>query len=174
MKKIIIALLLCASFGYAQDCKFKEDKIDPFTKNRVLRTNERVLVDEFRSSVIMGLFLNKDMYIKTTFSFSGNKAIAVNESCEVLFLLKNEEVIKYPINEFILGKTKGYGSPLLATDLTLNLNTSVENLIKIRDIGISKIRLQTTEGFVDYEVKSEKNINKIKNIIDCFINEIKM
>ena len=32
MKKIIIALLLCASFGYAQDCKFKEDKIDPFTK----------------------------------------------------------------------------------------------------------------------------------------------
>lgn len=171
MKKIILLLLFVPFIGFAQDCKFEKNEIDPFSKTKVVNTKRRVIVDQLGQSVVFQFLYNVEPSIKIIFSLGGSKEIIVTTNNKTMFLLNNDDVLSFDVNEEQLGIIKpGLSFPF--TELNFTFPISIDNLNKIKNIGIKKIRMEAKDKTYDFDVFSKKDVAKVNGIIDCFINEI--
>lgn len=171
MKKIILLLCFVPFIGFAQDCKFDKNEIDPFSKTKVVNTKRRVIVDQLGQSVVFQFLYNVEPSIKIIFSLGGSKEIIVTTNNKTMFLLNNDDVLSFDVNEEQLGIIKpGLSFPF--TELNFTFPISIDNLNKIKNIGIKKIRMEAKDKTYDFDVFSKKDVAKVNGIIDCFINEI--
>ena len=174
MKKIMLLLLLITSIGYSQDCKFEKNEFDAFTKSKFIKTQDRNIVDAFAygKNVSMQFVFNKNPYINIEFGFKGIKKFKVNPENNVSFLLTNDEVITFNIGiEMFPDIDPGLGMGP-NTKYKFALQISKDDLIRIKKIGISKIRLENSEEAQDFDVINQKKIDKLNLVLDCFLNEI--
>ncbi|MFA9191157.1 hypothetical protein AAGV28_07210 [Flavobacterium sp. FZUC8N2.13] len=171
MKKIILLLLFVPFIGFSQDCKFEKNEIDPFYKTKVVNTKKRVIVDVLGRTVVFQFLYNVEPSIKIEYTLGGSSDAVVIKGNKTMFLLNNNDVINFDVNEDQEGKIKEFlGSYLKEFNFIFPLST--DDLNKIKTIGIKTIRLETKEKTYDFEVRSKKDVVKINSIIDCFLNEI--
>lgn len=172
MKKLIFFTLITLNFTFSQECKFRKNEIDDFTKKKVLVLKESVLASDFsENSVTAELNSNSNIYINFLVRFSGHKALVITEKNKLILLLKNDEVLETYVNPSN-GKLIGNGGLMSYTDFNINFNMTEEILLKISTIGVKKIRLETSEGNKDFEVKDKRNEQFLKSI-NCFLLEYK-
>lgn len=171
MKKYLLLFLFVSLVGFSQDCKFEKNEIDPFSKTKVVNTKKRVIVDLISSSVVFQFLYNIEPFIKIEFTLSTSEETFVNTNNKVMFLLSNDEVLNFNINEEQTGKRKEYIGKYL-TEFNFTFPISTDKLNKIKLLGIKKIRFETKDKTYDFDVKNQKDIAKINSIIDCFLNEI--
>lgn len=171
MKKIIFLLLFVPFIGFAQECKFEKNEIDPFSKTKVVNTKRRVIVDVLGRTVVFQFLYNVEPSIKINFSLGGSKEIIVNTNNKVMLLFNNDEVLSFDNDEEQIGEIKPNLS-YMATELNFTFPISIDNLNKIKTIGVKKIRMETKDKTYDFDVFSKKDVAKINGIIDCFLNEI--
>ena len=173
MKKLFLLIVLVSVFGFSQkDCKFKINKIDDFTKEKYILTDNKVASFDMQENQILFYFLsNKENYLGVKISFSGHHSIIINQNQSISLLFDNGNVIDLKNTNIEAGKLKGNGGLLSSTDFDILfvLNEDLVNSLKTK---IVKIRVNTTDGFKDFDVK-EKRYNKILETLNCFLLEIK-
>jgi hypothetical protein len=171
MKKIILLLMFIPVIGICQDCKFEKNEIDPFSKTKVINTRSRVIVNVLGRTVVLQFLYNVEPSIKIEFSLGGAKEVIVTTNNKIMFLFNNADVLSFDVNEEQIGKITPNIS-YTSTELNFTNKISINDLNKIKTIGIKTIRLETKDKTYDFEVISKKDAEKINVIIDCFLKEI--
>jgi hypothetical protein len=174
MKKIILLLLFVPFVGFCQNCKFEKNEIDAFYKTKIIRTQLRPIT--FGSlgggGVDLQFLFNTNPFIIIKVNFSQLKLMETKPENNILFLLTDNSVITYNIGEIIKGKMSGDGGLMSSTSFEFEFKTTIEELNKVKNIGIKKIRFEYNDGSREFEVSKKKFIDKTNNTINCFLNEI--
>lgn len=164
MKKIIL-LLIIANFSFAQNCKLKVDKIDDFTKEKIIETKRN---DFSRGSEIW--FESKGSVKRIGFYFQLFPFFSVDETSKIILLDKDGISKEINITKHLICNSS-YNSSIKSIihylAFTINLESEISEFIK--NNSIVKMRFKTKQGDFDFDIK-EKNLTKIKELINCFEN----
>ena len=183
MKKIITVaflLLVYVSIAHAQNCKYKTNEIDKFTKKYTKLTKAERVISTFNTT---GLFSVKKVDTSYYFIFdyvlsgyTNFDPYSVKKGAELIFLLENGETIILKSADDILG-TKNFivGIPPVYTCTLSNVAypVSKNQIDKFFVSQVSSIRFFRTESngkedYIDSEIK-EKNMDDIQDLIKCIL-----
>jgi hypothetical protein len=172
MKKILIFIsVFVLSFSFAQDCKLKKNEIDSFTKQKVLQTQSYAVFSEIGRSVTLEFNLNQSLFIDFEYESQSSKVRLINESDNILFLLKDGSVISCSNSQFVDMERKdllGMGS--ISSIYKMKLAITLEELQRINSINIKTIRIENSEDPIDLELKDKRAI-KVYKLLDCFLQQ---
>jgi hypothetical protein len=165
MKQIIPLLLLSLS---VQAQKVTTDKKDEFTGTEVKETSVEKLAHPVKMSGFAYNFSTKKIngqYFLNLRMMSLNKQVfAIRKDSKLMLLLKNDSIITLLAPEFeVSGKGKA-GSGLSAQNaegLRMNYPISEEEIAMILRSDIHKIRVYTSDGYTEQEIK-EAGSEKVK------------
>jgi hypothetical protein len=165
MKKTITLLLLIAASSYTYSQKISEDKIDEFTKKRIVRTDWEKICGT--TKLYLNVRINKiddQNYLQLKFFPKGVSSI--DESHDISFMFENGEVInlkstKYKLANYGDGSIGLVGSKALGFDIDTKLSES--DIKNFQSLLISKIRINKSEGYSEDIVKT-KNAEKFRNL----------
>lgn len=171
MKKLLfLMLLLIPLVSFGQDCKYEVNRIDDFTNVRVVQTYSAALVSvkearKTQSSVIFCcLRYDDDCYVQI--GLLTRKPVFILEDQKVYFKLSNDSIVTV-----ISPKTN------MDTELNqynfYNINhryyIEKDELLQFKEVGVKKIRVETSEGYLDFNV-SKDGQNHMKEFITCLFN----
>jgi hypothetical protein len=174
MKKIILpALLLITSTIIGQNCKYKINEIDEFTKNKVLETKGGLLT---MSGLGFGFscsysfkkindikFLNLSITSPSIFTLRQGRDIMFKTDKEETVILNFAETI---VAEFVSGSRIGtMTSPSFWTGSIL-IPISNENFERLVNEKVLKLRVYTGDGYVDDDI-SVSSAKKFKEQLKC-------
>ncbi|WP_445458441.1 hypothetical protein [Flavobacterium sp. HNIBRBA15423] len=172
MKKLFYLFILLSFMCEAQNCKFKKNEIDDFTKEkRLLTENKIICFDFYENSIGLTFSKFKTNLMSMKISFAGHDVILINENQKISLLLTDKSVIDLKIEDLQSGKLKGNGGLMSSTDFEFFFDLNDE-LIKHLKQGVVKIRINTMDGFKDFDVK-EKKYKKMLETLNCFLEESK-
>lgn len=171
MKKLLFLIIFCAvaSITYAQDCKYETNIIDEFTGIRhvitytAMATPLKQLKKE-HIGISISMELIDSMYYVRLQSFT-LKSVFIEENQLAYFKLNNDSIIQLPSLNTNL-------KPELINDcyvITQRYPIDKNVLSSISEIGIKKIRMQTTEGNIDSDM-SETGMSDVRQFIHCILN----
>jgi hypothetical protein len=171
MKKI--ALLLFTTFlsisSFGQNCKYKTNEVDEFTKNKILETKEELLTVSgmgFGFSTSYNLKkVNENRYLKL--NISSPKILTIKAGDEIMFKTNNDNPISLKFSETVILQPQ-YNSSSRSTiwyEFIL-IPISDENYTRLLQEPISKLRLYTSDGFIDDEIKDKRD-KKLKELLKC-------
>lgn len=157
MKKLIFALFICA-IANGQDCKYAVDKIDEFTKDKILELKETQFSNYKYSS---GYTLKK-----------------VNDNRYIVFSIRNSDVFSLPKDNRLMLKTETdvielfFPKTIVAEGnqfvwyayISIPINDNVYQKLLIDKLN--KIRVYATSGYFEFEVKA-KNALKFQENLKC-------
>lgn len=173
MKKIILLMLLIPCFCFGQ--KIEENKYDEFTDNSVMRTSWEDLCTEnhvLKSSFNMFYRISRinDHYyfdvklgLDNVFSISDKDMLMLKLENDFIIKLENT---KYKISEKGGAFTGKFSQQYMAPKqgVYIHYMISKEQLDLISKYSLTKIRVYTTDGYYEKDVKM-KNYNKFKKSI---------
>ena len=166
MKKIILIFMIITSANYTFGQLLTKNEVDDFTGKTVEETSWETLNKraEFYS---YARFRKVDNRIYFVFKMMiGNKVYSV-EKGEVLFLkFADDEIVKisnskHQLTTYGAGAIGIAGSKMLGVELTSIIDQ--ETLSKLGEKTLVKVRVYTSDGYVDAEVV-EKQANKFKKL----------
>jgi hypothetical protein len=169
MKIIILMLFFISNFSFAQDCKFDYNELDSFTHLKKSKTKKQVISVTTSKAIYVSFIKNDLTYLNFEYSSSGLESIVVGHNNTLSLLLTNDEIIDLYPSEVASGETDISNS----TSIKTNYLISLEQIKKIRNVGLKKIRFNTTKKYYDFDIVKEKWISKLSNQIDCFFEEVK-
>lgn len=170
MRRVMIAaisavLLAIALPSNAQECKFYENKIDPFTGDTILNTRS-----PFGKTETLRFYKRGNSYIMSVvFSLGGQERFSIPEDSELFIKQENGNIFRlsivgesHPSHSF----SQGY----VYTHFNIKYNITKEQLVMIAKEGITDIKL--TEYNNDYFLISEyKDKAKfIKEAVVCLLS----
>lgn len=161
-----VFLILVSYIAQSQDCKYDIKKVDEFTKNTILQTKSETLSKSFNTYTSVSCKKVNDLKYLVIF-IENTKLFSVDESKEVMLLTSGDEVIKFNFSQYDISNRKYNSTTGLTTyTITQSLVLSDENFEKLKKSNISKIRIQTTDGNIDSDVK-EKWWKKVSELFNC-------
>lgn len=158
MKTLIaIGLIMCSPLIYSQ--KIIEDKIDDFTQKRIVKTDWEKIVAT--SSLYLNIQLSKVNETKyMDLKFFTNKVTSIDTKDDISFMLENNEIVNLKSNSY---KISGYGDGSIGLKGSAGLGLHIECLLSDADVEkfkghlITKIRINTSTGYFQDEVKPKKS-----------------
>ena len=171
MKKIILLFMMLAGLTMsAQKCKYAKNEVDKFTNKTIVETKEDAFViSGMGLGFSVGYSLYKsdnNKYLKLRLTDSGS-LFAIREGNEIMFKLENGNVINLKFIESQIADSS-YNSGLKATFhkiITLVPITN-EEIDQFKNNKLTDIRIYTTDGYVDKEVK-EKRAKIFQELLKC-------
>lgn len=168
MKKLFILPFFLFNYLFAQN--IAENKIDEFTKERVIQVNCSKDTDwKTSDNILKGMFNfgylsltnfynpeKNNSYLQFQINFGSSICFSENQS-SIIFLFKNTDTLKLSYcgntncGQYILFKGK-----IDSNDIEKFINED-----------LYKIRIYTSNSYIDFEVK-EKSIDRIKNTFILF------
>lgn len=174
MKKIIYLLIIATSFfTYAQDCNYKTNEVDEFTKKTILETKAQTLTISGMgvgfSTAISFRKVDSNRYLKlkiaspSVFSLrKGDKIMFKTDSENTIDLEFENTVIADYNSGTLIGTTR---TPSNWTgDIFINISDEIYN--RLLNENILKLRVYTSDGYVDDDVSSKRN-KKVKELLKC-------
>jgi hypothetical protein len=171
MKKIILILIIITSANYSFGQDLTKNEVDEFTGKTVKETSWQIL--NKKSALYSYVRFRKvDSTIYFVFKMMiGNTVYSVDKG-EVLYLkFADEEIIKlsntqYQLTTYGAGATGLAGSKMLGVELTCII--SQEILSKMVEKTLAKVRVYTSDGYVEAEVKEKQaeNFMELAKLID--------
>jgi hypothetical protein len=164
MKKIFL-LLIVANFSFAQNCKFKVDKIDDFTKERIIETKRN---DISRGCEIWFESKAKEEFIG--FYYQLFPFFSVDDTSKIILLDNNGVSNEIKITKYMVCSSF-YNSSLKTNIHFLAFSIKLDNSIKdfFKNNSILKMRLTTKQGDFDFDIK-DKNFKKVRESLICMEN----
>lgn len=174
MKHLSILISLCISFACNAQT-IKENQVDEFTKNKVIRTSWEPLCKSGNIYAhVRASKINDQLYIDLKFMLAGSLKIggtifSIADGPKIMLKLSNDTIVtlvnpKYEIACRGCGAVNLIGSEEYGVFLKIPVEDS--QLDFITSYGIAKMRIYTTDGYVESDIKE-----KFKDII---INELKL
>lgn len=170
--KLLLPLLLFYSTAFAQ--KLVTDKTDEFTGKRVKETSIENLAQPFKMSGFAYKFtfrkVNNNLYFNLRIMSLSNSVFAVKDG-EVLMLKTADTVIKLTNNEYTISKKGGSAGGGLSSagseGVSLYFPLNNESIELIKNKPIVKVRLYTTDGYTEQEIKSaaDKRVKEALSLI---------
>lgn len=178
MKKILIVFLLSVFSinSFSQKCDFFKNEVDDMTGEYSLITKPYAINKKFTStsfftftfSYVNDPKISENTILFVEFAKSGLNSLLTKEGDEFIIKLNNGD--KIIVNAEILNTTKfSTVSTVSSARVTNGYYLNDEMLNAIKDTGISKIRMHTSDSYYDSDV-SDKDNKKLKDIITCFFN----
>lgn len=165
MKKIILLIIvLTSSFAFSQE--LKRNDTDEFTGRSIKETSWEVLANKIPHTYVRFRLIDSVKVIDFKIMIGG--VFSIREGENILLKLENNEILKFKVSEYTIsgrgdGAVKTYGSD--AQGVKISCYLSEENYRKIKTNVISKIRVNTSEGYTECDIK-EKKYNKVKELIE--------
>lgn len=171
IKILAIAILTltqtCYQKLYAQDCKYKTQKIDKFTGESETETLPISLCKKLKSNTIkiskIEMTLNKTGTVRTlTLSFiwqsKGYPMFSANYNNRLILLLDNNETVELPL--------RGNGSDFIKNKVSTHFSISndVFSLLKIHNI--TDVRAIATLNSFDFNIEDDITTTKIFDCIE--------
>ena len=168
-KKLLTIILLIGFSIQVKGQKLVENKVDEFTGNQIKRTSW-VTTSIGYSRTNFGISkINNNFYLNLKMLKGGVFSIA--KGANIMFKLTNEEIITLSNNNYEITCT-GCGAIGFVGSAAQGINTSyditTEQLTKLKNIGIKKIRIYTSDGYLEDDLKS-KHDRKIKKAISLIL-----
>lgn len=167
----IFCLILLIGVNNLSAQTLKENKVDEFTKNTVKRTSWEPISKmgkiyaHARASKI-----NDNIYLDIRSLFPAVDVFAVKEGEAVMIKLKTDSIITLT-NPKAQVSCKGCGSVnIIGSDgygVELNLLLNKEQIESLTKNKATKVRIYTTDGFVESDIKEkfQENIGKVLKLI---------
>jgi len=166
-KHIIICILFCVTSLQVFAQKLEENKKDDFSNKSIKRTSWETLYKTLSteshfsfSKVDSSAFINVKMMIGKVFS--------IDKGDELMLKLDNGDIVKLTCIAYEV-TCNGCGAVGLIGSQAEGLNVaywlSKDQLDKLKTHKIVKVRINTTDGYVEQDIK-EKNANKIITCIN--------
>lgn len=165
MKGILTTLLLVCAFGLrGQPCEYDRKEIDEFTGSDVTITKFTELYsDDFK--LIKVQLMRVDSFYSIVIGMNIGKIYAIDEGAQLMFIMEDSSVFATPSlkhtvatgRESIIG-TIWYGTTAFYLDS--------ERLKMIATYGIKKLRIYTTDGYLEVTISPEAQ-NIIKDLAAC-------
>lgn len=155
MKPLLPLLLLLCSNVFAQ--KLITDKTDEFTGNKVKETSVENLAQPLSGIAYRFSFrkINDKLYFNLRVISHGS-VFAIKDG-EVLMLKTADSVIKLSNTEYAISKKGGAGGGLSSSyseGVSLYFKLDNESIELIKSKPIIKVRLYTTDGYAEQDVKA--------------------
>ena len=160
-----ILMSFLANSLQGQNCKYKRNEVEEFTKKKILETTDNYLSATFSDFTKAKARKINDIRILDVFYSHLGKTFSIVPNSEFMLLDKNGEVIslkaeKYDISNANVSK--------IATTNTVNLSFPLdeETYKKLVASEIVKVRVNTNSGYVDMPVK-ENYWKKVQGFLKC-------
>ena len=171
MKYFILILLFTTGVNYTFGQKLVKNEVDEFTGKIVKETSWETLN---KKSELYSYVRFRKVDSTTYFVFKmmiGNTVYSVDKG-EVLYLkFTDNEIVKLSNSEYQLttyggGATGLAGSKMLGVELTCIINK--ETLLKLEEKTLVKVRVYTSDGYVEAEVKDKQaeNFKELAKLIN--------
>jgi hypothetical protein len=179
LKPIVLALSILFLKVAASGQTIKENIVDEFTKNKVVRTSWEPLAKVNRfyahsrvSKINDNVFLDLKIMIGRSFEIGGS-IFSIKDGPYIMFKLENDSVVtltnpKYEIACQGCGAVNLIGSSGYGVNLKIPID---EPLIEhLSSHKVTKIRIYTTDGYVEEDIKEKfretvlKELKLIKSI----------
>lgn len=173
---LAVFVILFHGASFSQDCDYKVNKIDKFTKDTVLETSPVLFSKKLKSkrhklkNLKCAALKNDTTFMKLTFTEAGMVPQILRFLKEVLLLTEKGEVIKLNFHSLIDGKGKqlGYGGYEWEVLLFFPNDSDITLLSKSR---VTDIRLLDIQQLVLIEGSIEDKYKSVfSNIFKCVIN----
>jgi hypothetical protein len=146
---IILALIPFAVYGQ----KITENKKDDMTGHTIIKTSKERLTGMSSNWIKAGVIkINNAEYLALTIS-NGGSFFIIREGAELMIKLDNDSIIKGYSNS-LESANDGVGGK------QADCIYKFANTEPLKSKNISKIRVYTTEGYVDFDVKKGDIIKK--------------
>jgi hypothetical protein len=152
--------------GFSQE--IAENKTDEFTKKKIIRSGWEKLTFTKYASYIRLNKINESYFLNLKIITSSVSSVRENDNISFLFSdgsildLKNSE---YTLSNYGDGAIGINGSQALGLSLVTRL--SEDEIQQLKNKTVSKIRVNTSNGYVEDVVK-EKHAKVVKKIFDLF------
>lgn len=162
MKKLFMLTVLIF-FGIviqANGQKLAENKVDDFTNNSVKRTSWETINMDMKFTAYFRLSkINDAMYFDLKMMIGGG-VFAIGEDQELMFKLKDGQIVKLKNLEHTI-TCRGCGANGLsgsnAHGLKVSYLITAEQAGLLTDSVVEKIRIYTTDGYVEDDLNSKTN-----------------
>ncbi|MBF2709949.1 hypothetical protein [Flavobacterium soyangense] len=166
-------MLLTSTFLFGQNCKYKINEVDEFTKNIILETKAELLTISgmgfgFSSSYSFKK-INNNRYLKL--GITSPSIFTLRQGRDIMFKTNTEDIIslEFPetiVADYISGSRIGTSTTPSMWTGTILIPISNENYERLLKDKILKVRIYTGDGYIDDDVK-EKRANKFQELLKC-------
>lgn len=144
---------------------------DEFTGKKIKETSIENLAQPFKMSGFTYKFsfkkVNDNLYLNLRIMSLSNSVFAIKDG-EVLMLKISDTVLKLSNSDYVISKKGGSGAPGLSSStcegVSLYFPLTSESVDLLKSKPIVKIRLYTTDGFTEQEIKDVAD-KKVKNAL---------
>lgn len=167
MKKLLLKLALISCLNlFAQNCKYEINEVDEFTKKTILETKEQTLSRSFNFYTAFSFKKIDDKKFLKLF-ISSTSIFSIRENHEIIFITDgdNSVILKFIQSKVSRGKYDS-NSRITIWSETFYLPIDEETFQRLSNENILKLRVYTSDGYIDDEVK-EKHAKKFKEQIIC-------
>ncbi len=174
-------LLFFASYSFAQDelytdhevvhsegdCLYIENQVDKFTKEVVKETKLKILYLKglSESMSIRGRSVGDTKYLLLEWAYFD--VFGISENSELWLLLKNEEVVKIPAAFGVVADAPSSSDMFSIWKGGIQYRISDEQISQVLSSQVTDIRIHTTDGYVDRELKKKKQWSRIGEVLSC-------
>lgn len=161
----LLLVLMVSSATYSQT--LEENKVDEFTGNSVKRTSWEILNQTMKFNAFSRISrINENTYLDLKIMIGG-KVFAIAEGDELMLKLSNDEIIKLQSIKYEITCTgcgaRGY-SGSQAQGLSVIYSIANDQIEKLKNNSIIRVRIYTTNGYVEEDTKP-KNADIIMNAL---------
>lgn len=181
-KKIILSIVatLLVTFCFSQNCSYKVNELDKFTKKYTKITEAEKVIGTFYT---VGMFSVKKvdneyffLFDYTLSSYASFDPYSINTGAQLIFLLEDGSVITLKAMDNIKGVNHTYVSlPVVYTCELTNIAYPIKkvDIDKFFTSGIKSIRFYRTESngkedYVDNDIRSRLQ-GRIQDLIKCVL-----
>jgi len=154
-KQIILLSMAMVFSGGCFGQTLEKNEVDEFTGRKVKHTSLEVLTKNMRFSLFYRIMSEDDKKILNIKMMIGNKVFSISEGDELMFKMKDGQVIILPCLEFVVTCTgcgaRGFGGSA-GQGINANYLLSQENFELLRTGNLEKIRVHTSLGYGDADI----------------------
>ena len=171
MKKIIAIIIFTLntiSVTNAQECKYLLKEKDEFTKAMKIETGGKFVQEMMGSNAYLTLRnIDSSYYLNLYYNVPYAKSMAVGTNNQLMIKLENDSILFLNPTEATTGNFITT-SDVTVSQIKINYHSTKEQLLILSQKGITKIRINFTDGYKEHEIKI-KNANEIKKAAYCLI-----
>ncbi len=171
-KKKYDAWLDCKGGNFG-DCKFSRNEVDDMTGTFVAETQSKMLFYVFGGDKIYFNFKNIDGNYYLNLDISRHSRFSISEGNSLLIKLSNDEIIDLKFLHTEVSRLEYYSQYISTYSLSNVVSLTKENLTKLTNNKITKIRVYGNDGYFENEKLKEKGINNFLTNANC-IKDIKI
>jgi hypothetical protein len=177
MKKMLFLFLLSIPvFSVCFGQKLKENKVDEFTGRIIKSTSLEYIVNEqpmFGNPFIFGIQIERiDSLIVLKAELQLRGVFSIRKDQDLMFKLEEGKMVTLKNNEYVISERYGDRQIAHINYVIGYINEGSETLELMKNYKVAKLRIYTSDGYIDKEIK-EKNQDIIKKCIEIVDVEYK-